>query len=79
MTARPVVRLRTPGVLAAELGVPLHRVEYVLQSRPHIKPSARAGCLRLYDHKAVALIRYELNAIDARRAGRTRGKGGGDG
>ena len=76
MTDRPVARLRTPGVLAAELGVPLHRVEYVLQSRPHIKPSARAGRLRLYDREAVALIRHELNAIDAWRDGRT---GGGNG
>ncbi len=79
MTDRPVARLRTPGVLAAELGVPLHRVEYVLQSRPHIKPSARAGRLRLYDHEAIALIRHELTAIDARQAGQTPGKGGGDG
>ena len=76
MTDRPVATLRTPGVLAAELGVPLHRVEYVLQSRPHIKPSARAGRLRLYDRRAVALIRHELNAIGARRFGR---EGGGDG
>ncbi len=73
MTDRSVARLRTPGVLAAELGVPLHRVKYVLQSRPHIKPSARAGRLRLYDRQAVALIRHELNAIDARREGGTDG------
>ena len=72
MSERRLARLRTPGVLATDLGVPLHRVEYVLQSRPHIKPSARAGCLRLYDREAVALIRHELNTIDARR------KGGGD-
>ena len=67
MTNQRVARLRTPGVIAAELGVPLHRVAYVLQSRPHIRPSARAGRLRLYDRAAVALIRHELNAIDARR------------
>ncbi len=73
MTDRSVARLRTPGVLAAELGVPLHRVEYVLQSRPHIQPSARAGRLRLYDREALALIRHELNAIDARREGGTDG------
>ncbi len=79
MTDRPVARLRTPGVLAADLDVPLHRVLYILGTRDHIKPSARAGCLRLYDRETVALIRHELNAIDARRAGRTPGKGGGDG
>lgn len=79
MTDRPVARLRTLGVLAADLDVPLHRVQYVLQTRPHIRPSARAGRLRLYDREAVALIRHELNAIDARRAGQARDKGGGDG
>ncbi len=55
--------------MAAELGVPLHRVLYVLRSRAHIQPAARAGQLRLYDLEAVALIRHELNAIDARREG----------
>jgi hypothetical protein len=56
-------------VLAADLNVPLHRVLYVLRTRKHIAPSARAGRLRLYDRTAVALIRHELNAIDARREG----------
>ena len=73
MTDRAVARLRTPGVLAADLDVPLHRVQYVLRSRAHITPSARAGRLRLYDREAVALIRHELNAIDARREGGTDG------
>ncbi len=74
MTKQEVVaRLRTPGVLAADLEVPLHRVLYILQTRDHIKPSARAGRLRLYDREVVALIRHELNAIDARREGGTDG------
>lgn len=71
MTNQEVVaRLRTPGVLAADLDVPLHRVLYILQTRAHIRPSARAGRLRLYDREALALIRHELNAIDARWAAR---------
>lgn len=69
MANRPVARLRTPGVLAADLGVPLHRVLYVLDTRKHIVPSARAGQLRLYDRQAVAQVRHELSAIDARRRG----------
>ena len=73
MTDRPIARLRTPGVLAADLDVPLHRVVYILQTRDHIKPAARAGRLRLYDREAVALIRHELNAIDARQEGGTDG------
>jgi hypothetical protein len=59
--------LITPGVIAIKLGAPLHRVLHVLSTRPHIKPSARAGILRLYDRKAVAMVRHELNAIEARR------------
>lgn len=60
--------LITPGVLARALGVPLHRVLYVLGTREHIQPAARAGTLRLYDRQAVAMVRHELNAIDARRS-----------
>lgn len=64
-------QLRTPGVIAKEVNAPLARVLYILATRPHIQPSARAGALRLYDQSAVALVRHELNAIDARR-----GRGG---
>jgi hypothetical protein len=68
ITAPP--RLITPGVIASELAVPLHRVLHVLATRKHICPSARAGTLRLYDRQTVAMVRHELNAIDARRCGR---------
>jgi hypothetical protein len=60
-------QLITPGVIAAKLNVPLHRVLHVLATRPHILPAARAGTLRLYDRQAVAMVRHEINAIDARR------------
>ncbi len=63
-----IPRLVTPGVIAAELRVPIHRVLHVLATRQHIRPSARAGTLRLYDRRAIALVRHELNAIDARRS-----------
>lgn len=65
----PAPNLRTPGVLATDLGEPLHRVLYVLRTRKHIRPAARAGRLRLYPRAAIAQIRHELNSIDARRAG----------
>lgn len=67
MTIVNVPKLRTPGVLATDLGVPLHRILYILKSRPHIQPAARAGRLRLYDLEALAMIRHELNTIDARQ------------
>lgn len=76
MTNGPVPTLRSLGVVAAALGEPLHRVVYVLRTRGHIRPSAIAGRMRLYDREAMALIRHELNAIDARRSG---GQGGDDG
>lgn len=63
-------RLITAGVIAAELKEPLHRVLNVLATRRHIVPSARAGVLRLYDRRAVAQVRHELNAIDAKRCRR---------
>ena len=59
--------LLMPGRIAAELDVPIGRILYVLFSRQHILPRARAGTLRLYDRTAVAKVRHELNAIDARR------------
>lgn len=63
----PVPKLRTAGVLAADLGVPIHRVLHVLRTRSHIRPTASAGGLRLYDRAAVELVRKELEAIDASR------------
>ena len=59
--------LNTPGKIAATLKVPMHRIVRILNTRPHIQPSARAGRLRLYDSQAVAMVRYELNLQDARR------------
>ncbi len=63
----PTPKLRTPGVMAADLGEPLHRVLYILRTREHIRPAASAGRLRLYDRDAVAMLRHELSAIDARQ------------
>jgi len=62
-------KLLTSGRIAEALGVPLHRVQHVLSTRPHIRPSARAGTLRLFDKAAVAQISEELDSIDARRGG----------
>jgi len=65
-----MLTFNTPGQIARQLGVPLHRVTHILATRPHIKPVARAGNIRVYDRAGVAMIRHELNAIDARRAER---------
>jgi hypothetical protein len=63
-------RLITPGVIAAEVNAPLHRVLHILATRPHIRPAARAGTLRLYERDAIAQVRHELSAMDARRQSR---------
>jgi len=70
MNPSPVPALRTAGRIASELGEPLARVLYILRTRPHIRPSARAGTIRLFDKRAVAMIRHEMNTIAARRLGR---------
>ena len=62
-------KLVTVGVIAAEFGVTVDRVCRILRTRTHIKPRAYAGNVRLFDNAAVAKVRHELNAIDARRAG----------
>jgi hypothetical protein len=62
-------QLRTPGVIAAEVGAPLNRVLYILRTHA-IRPIGRAGTLRLYDNDALARVRYELNVIAARRSDR---------
>jgi len=68
MTATSVPRLRTPGVIAEELGVPLSRILYLLRTRP-IAPAARAGTLRLYDLAAVDMIRNALTDTQGKGAG----------
>lgn len=67
MRTDAVPSLLTPGRIAADLGVPLPRVLYILATRPHIHPRARAGTLRLYNQQALAQVRHELTAIEARR------------
>ena len=59
-------KLDTTGRIAAKLGVPVHRVQYIISTRA-IAPAAYAGRLRLYDRDAVAMVRHALTAIDARR------------
>ncbi len=67
--SKSLPRLATVGQIAALLDVPLHRVEYVVRSRPHITPRAIAGGARCFSNEAIAQIRHELNAIAARRNG----------
>jgi len=51
--------LHTVGEIAHKLGVPLHRVEYLIRARG-IRPSSWAGNARVFSDKAVERIAREL-------------------
>lgn len=70
---KSIARLATLGEVARLLNVPPHRIEYILRSRPHIRPRALAAGARCFDDDALAQIRHELNAIDAKRGSSPRG------
>ncbi len=73
---KSVPKLATIGEVAKLLDIPPRRIEYVLRTRPHIRPRAMAAGARCFDDDAIAQIRHELNSIDARRCDQTRGRGG---
>ena len=65
-TVPTVPKLATIGEVARLLRTPVHRIAYILQSRPHIRVRATAGGIRCFDDEAIAQIRHELNSIAAR-------------
>jgi hypothetical protein len=50
---------KTLAMIAAERGVPLHKVQYIARSQ-RIRPIARAGVVGLFDPQAVARIKAAL-------------------
>ena len=66
-------KLHTVGDVARILGTPIHRVEYILKTRPQIRPVGRVGIARVYDDAAVELLRAGLQEIECRRAVRAGG------
>ena len=67
-------QLITASVMAAHFNVPLSRIRYILNERPHIRPQARVGAIPVFDAEGMAQVRHELNAMDAKRAGRGNGQ-----
>jgi len=61
-------RVYSPKQLASILGVSVFRVYYILDTRSRIKPAFTVDNKRFYRTDTVALLRHELNAIDAHRA-----------
>ncbi len=58
--------LQTISDIADDLGVPRHRIAYVVQTRG-IEPTMRVKHYRLFDQGAVATIKAELAQIGAER------------
>lgn len=63
-------KLITLGILAEHCNTTPARVARLLRNRPHIRPAAYAGHVRLFNSTAIAQVRYELNKIDAQRTKR---------
>jgi methylphosphotriester-DNA--protein-cysteine methyltransferase len=61
--------LITVGVIADAVGISPDRVRRILRTRRHIRPAAYAAHMRLFRSEAIAQVRYEINAMDARRSG----------
>ncbi len=61
----------TVGEIARRLGVPVHRIKYIIRARG-IQPSGRAGNCRVFIDADVAYIAAELRRIDAEK-GKSRG------
>ncbi len=57
--SRDQTRILTTGDLARLLGIPLHRVEYLLRTRD-IPEAGRAGNLRVFGQAALETLRDEL-------------------
>jgi hypothetical protein len=55
-------------VISRRLGVPVHKVEYVIRARA-IKPVAWAGNARVYSEADVARIAAELHLIAEAKGG----------
>jgi len=50
------------GDIAQRLGIPNHRVEYIIKTR-RIDPVGRVGHMRAFPENAVARIKIELDRI----------------
>lgn len=66
-------QLITVGVIAKCLGTNPERVRRIISTRPHIHPIAYVNHTRLFTNETIALVRHEINAIDAKRRDRSNG------
>lgn len=70
MSSLPSTGLLTAQDIAEELGVPRHRVNYVLRARRRdVPPAILAAKTRLYLPGVVPMVRAIIHGMDARRSG----------
>jgi DNA-binding transcriptional MerR regulator len=62
----PTRTVPTVGEIARRLDQPVHRIEYVIRSRL-LRPTGRAGQVRIFTEEDVAFIAGQLQQIDARQ------------
>lgn len=67
MPASPPI-VPTVGSIADRLGVPIHRIRYIIESR-RIEPTGKAGNARVFTDADVDLIASVLNRIQREREG----------
>ena len=68
MSTSEAPAMPTTGAIANRLGVSVHRVSYVIDSR-HILPVGWAGNAKVFDEAAVQRIASELARIERDRGG----------
>ena len=66
--SQPVPSVPTVGEIARRIGVPVHRVEYVIRSRD-LHPCGLAGHARVFTEADVAHIASEMRRIERDRNG----------
>lgn len=69
MTTGPQA-MPTVGAIARRLGVPVHRVAYLLRARQRT-PVGRAGNLRIFSEEDIHWVEAELRRIDAEKTSRS--------
>jgi len=63
-----VPSLLTVGEIAHRLGVPVHRIEYLVRTRDQLRPLGRAGNALVYTESDLQFIAGELRRIDEEKA-----------